>query len=285
MAMPLACPYQVPALASVSAGQISTHVMQFGVSLLQGNDDVATYNEKKLRQQRWKAEQKELQEERQRRRANKAEHMTQADDIAHACGDRTQLLMRLLPNHGINNSHAGEGPGWVGSTSYDASHKHDTARLPGAQQATVIFYSSKFTGRIGSCFILIHLLANSVCAMYGSMLFLSPLLLAGSYFCGSHKALPRVPGQLSPGSMRHCGAAAGFRMSVLCSAVLADAGNFMSLNLNSCEKRLVAGLEQSCSRTLSKADEAALRAHKEELDCLAAYLNSPIDRRAPVFLH
>ncbi|BDA47965.1 hypothetical protein COCOBI_11-2220 [Coccomyxa sp. Obi] len=140
-----------------------------------GNDDVTSYNEKKLRQQRWKAEQKELQERRQRRRASKAEHGTETDDTAYACGDRTQLLMRLLPNHGINDGHA------------------------------------------------------------------------------------------------------GFRMSVLCSTVLADAGSLMSLNLDSCQKRLVAGLEQSCSRTLSKADEAALRTHKEELDRLAAYLNSPND--------
>ena len=73
-------------------------------------------------------------------------------------------------------------------------------------------------------------------------------------------------------------------MSVLCSAVLADAGSFMSLNLDSCQTQLIAGLEQSCSRTLSKADEAALRAHKGKLDCLAAYHNSPIDRRARIFL-
>lgn len=140
-------PYQMPALASVFfflmqhasclfVRGTSAHVMQFGVFLLQGNDDVATYNEKKLRQQRWKAEQKELQEKRQRRRANKAEHMTQADGAAYACGDRSQLLMRLLPNHGINNGHAGEGPGWD-SSSYDVSHKHDTASLRGAQQATI----------------------------------------------------------------------------------------------------------------------------------------------------
>lgn len=119
--------------------------------------------------------------------------------------------------------------------------------------------------------------------MYDYMV-LYPLLLAGIYFCGSCKILPRVIFNSVLEAQGTVVAAAGFRMSVLCSAVLADAGNFMSLNLDSCEKRLVAGLDQSCSRTLSKADETALRAHKEELDCLAAYLNSPNDRHAPVFL-
>ena len=90
------------------AGHTITQMTHFGACVLQGSDDVTTYNEKKLRQQRWKAEQKELQERRERRRANRTEHMTEADGTAYACGDRTQLLMRLLPNHGINNGHAGE---------------------------------------------------------------------------------------------------------------------------------------------------------------------------------
>ncbi len=71
------------------------------LALWQGTEDV-TYNEKVLRQQQWKAEQKVLQD-RRRRRGREA-----ADESAGTCGDRTQLLMRLMPDQGLADGQCGE---------------------------------------------------------------------------------------------------------------------------------------------------------------------------------
>lgn len=82
-------------------GHESLYQVCLGVMPLQGTEDV-TYNEKKLRQQQWKAEQKELQAKRRGR------HARETGTTAHACGDRTQFLMRLLPDQGISDGQCGE---------------------------------------------------------------------------------------------------------------------------------------------------------------------------------